>query len=54
LGFILQANERPLILDCANGVGAPKAAEFLKVAGATFPCTLVNTDIAGGKLNDSV
>lgn len=49
-----QANERPLILDCANGVGAPKAAEFIKCAGAVFPCTLVNTDITGGNLNEGV
>ncbi|KAJ3557740.1 hypothetical protein NM688_g1309 [Phlebia brevispora] len=34
----------PLIIDCANGVGAKAAAEFAKVLGDALPITLVNTD----------
>ncbi|KAG0049826.1 Phosphoacetylglucosamine Mutase [Gryganskiella cystojenkinii] len=42
----------PIILDCANGVGAPKFKEFLPFLGDSFAVKIVNDDIDNSsKLN---
>ena len=49
---LMQGKKKPTVLtvDCANGVGAPKLAEFLKVLGNDhLEVNLVNTDIQNPK-----
>ena len=53
--FVSQAGKAapsPLVIDCANGVGALAAAEFQRALGETLPLILHNTDItSAGVLN---
>jgi len=45
----------PVILDCANGVGAPKFKEFMSFLGDAFAVKIVNDDIENSsKLNLNV
>eukprot|EP00124_Ichthyophonus_hoferi_P001022 Ihof_evm3s46 gene=Ihof_evmTU3s46 len=45
----LTPNERPLVIDCANGVGAPKIKEFATYVGDYFPIRVIND--GNGALN---
>jgi phosphoacetylglucosamine mutase len=49
---LMQGKRKPsrLTIDCANGVGAPKLAEFFKVLGdANLEVKLVNTNVQDPK-----
>ncbi|PPR05709.1 hypothetical protein CVT26_008950 [Gymnopilus dilepis] len=49
-----KAKPEPLVIDCANGVGALAAAKFAEYLGDTLPISLVNTSISSpGALNNA-
>ncbi|KAF9480987.1 phosphoacetylglucosamine mutase [Pholiota conissans] len=49
-----KAKPDPVVIDCANGVGAKAAEKLLEYLGDSLPIILENTDITTrGKLNDS-